>query len=211
MSSRHVTRAKNAMQHLGVLDITPKKKHHTAAEVAAEHQAKLEAKQEKECTKKASIKHVATYEKKQADQDVVSKAMPRAVPSKLKSKPILGKKKAIVVPPAVEEVTSLSDAKMSDAPVAPSVPKPRLKPIPHKKKVVIDAPTAEDDGFLLDAEMDDAAADSSPFKPDLTQASDTMTSDSHADGSDSTVPLSLPRKKAKISRKKAGKVSKSSV
>ncbi|KAG1837629.1 hypothetical protein DFJ58DRAFT_734231 [Suillus subalutaceus] len=211
MSSRRVTHAKNATQHLGILDITPKKKHHTAAEVAAERQAKLDAKQEKERTKKASIKRVATYEKKQADQDVVSKATPRAAPSKLKSKPIPGKKKAIVAPPAVEEDTSLSDAKMSDAPVAPSVPRPRLKPIPRKKKVVVDAPAAEDNGFLSDAEMDDAAADSSTFKPDLTQASNTMTLDSHADGSDSAVPLSLPREKAKISRKKAGKVSKSSV
>ncbi|KAG1873109.1 hypothetical protein F4604DRAFT_1681174 [Suillus subluteus] len=211
MSSQRVTRAKNATQHPGILDITPKKKHRTAAEVAAERQAKLDAKQEKECTKKASIKHIATYEKKQADQDVVSEAMPRAAPSKLKSKPIPGKKKAIVAPPAVEEDTSLSDAKMSDALVAPSVPRPRPKPIPHKKKVVIDAPAAEDDGFLSDAEMDDAAADSSPFKPDLTQASDTMTSDSHADGYDSAVPLLPPRKKVKMSWKKAGKVSKSSV
>ncbi|KAG1733263.1 hypothetical protein EDB19DRAFT_1911616 [Suillus lakei] len=220
--------AKNATQHPGIPDITPKKKHCTAAEVAAECQAKLDAKEEKEHIKKASIKRIANYEKKQADQGVVNNAMPWAppsksdpkpikknaivappaveddmsisdaemsdilvAPSKLKPIPIPIKKKAIVVPPAVKNNTSLSDAEMSDVWVAPSVPKPR--PIPHKKKVIVDAPAVEDNEFLSDAEMDDVAADSSAFNPYLTQPSDMMASDSHADGSDSAMPSSPPR------------------
>ncbi|KAG2110398.1 uncharacterized protein F5147DRAFT_652007 [Suillus discolor] len=79
MSTRRVTRAKNATQHPGIPDITPKKKHRTAEEVAAELQSKLDAKEEKERTKRAGIKRVAKYEKKQADQDVVTDATPKCV------------------------------------------------------------------------------------------------------------------------------------
>jgi hypothetical protein len=48
MSTRCVTRTKNATQHPGFVDAVPKKKCRTAAEVAAERQAKLDAKEEKE-------------------------------------------------------------------------------------------------------------------------------------------------------------------
>ncbi|KAG2337301.1 hypothetical protein BDR05DRAFT_895480, partial [Suillus weaverae] len=69
MSTRHVTHTKNATQHPGLVDVVPKKKRRTAAEVAAERQAKLDAKEEKECAKGAGIKCVAEYEKKQAEKD----------------------------------------------------------------------------------------------------------------------------------------------
>ncbi|KAG1735574.1 uncharacterized protein EDB91DRAFT_1250406 [Suillus paluster] len=190
MSTRRVTRAKNATQHPGIPDITPKKKHRTAAEVAAERQSQLDAKEEKERTKRASIKHIAKYEKKQADQDVVTDATPQAVPSKPKPKPIPSKRKAVVAPPAVEDMP---------------------RPIPRKKKVIVHTSAVEDNGFLLDAEMDDVVADSSTFNPDPTQPSDTMASDLDTDGSDSAMPSSPPRKKMKVSGKKAGKVTKSSV
>lgn len=225
MSTRRVTRAKNATQHPGIPDITPKKKRRTAEEVAAERQSKLDAKEEKERTKRASIKRVAKYEKNQADQDVVTDATPRAAPPK--PKPIPSKRKAVVAPPATKKkvtppatkkVTPPSDAEMSDAQAAPSVPRPRPKPIPRKQKVIVQTPAAEDNGFLSDAEMDDvaaemddAAADSSAFNPDPTQHSGTVTSDIDADGSDSAMPSSPPRKKTKVSGKKAGKVTKSSV
>ncbi|KAG2110497.1 hypothetical protein DEU56DRAFT_920176 [Suillus clintonianus] len=210
MSTRRVTRAKNATQHPGIPDITPKKKRRTAEEVAAERQSKLDAKEEKERTKRASIKRVAKYEKNQADQDVVTDATPRAALPK--PKPIPSKRKAVVAPPATKKkVTPPSDAEMSDARAAPSVPRPRPKPIPRKQKVIVQTPAAEDNGFLSDAEMDDAAADSSAFNPDPTQHSGTVTSDIDADGSDSAMPSSPPRKKTKVSGKKAGKVTKSSV
>ncbi|KAG2108815.1 hypothetical protein DEU56DRAFT_920453 [Suillus clintonianus] len=183
MSTRRVTRAKNATQHPGIPDITPKKKRRTAEEVAAERQSKLDAKEEKERTKRASIKRVAKYEKNQADQDVVTDATPRAALPK--PKPIPSKRKAVVAPPATKKkVTPPSDAEMSDARAAPSVPRPRPKPIPRKQKVIVQTPAAEDNGFLSDAEMDDAAADSSAFNPDPTQHSGTVTSDIDADGSD---------------------------
>ncbi|KAG2048437.1 hypothetical protein BDR06DRAFT_976008 [Suillus hirtellus] len=176
-------------------DITPKKKHCTAKEVAAEHQSKLDAKKEKERTKRAGIKCVARYEKKQADQDVVTDATPRAVQPKPKPKLVPSKRKAVVAPPAVKEDTPPSDAEMSDARAAPSVPKPR--PIPHKQKAIVHTPAVEDNGFLSDAEMHDAAVDSSAFNPDPTQPLDTTASDLDADGSDSAMPSSLPRKKMK--------------
>ncbi|KAG2117734.1 hypothetical protein DEU56DRAFT_918998 [Suillus clintonianus] len=170
--TRRVTRAKNATQHPGIPDITPKKKRRTAEEVAAERQSKLDAKEEKERTKRASIKRVAKYEKNQADQDVVTDATPRAALPK--PKPIPSKRKAVVAPPATKKkVTPPSDAEMSDARAAPSVPRPRPKPIPRKQKVIVQTPAAEDNGFLSDAEMDDAAADSSAFNPDPTQHSGT--------------------------------------
>ncbi|KAG2114135.1 hypothetical protein DEU56DRAFT_919634 [Suillus clintonianus] len=172
MSTRRVTCAKNATQHPGIPDITPKKKRRTAEEVAAERQSKLDAKEEKERTKRASIKCVAKYEKNQADQDVVTDATPRAALPK--PKPIPSKRKAVVAPPATKKkVTPPSDAEMSDARAAPSVPRPRPKPIPRKQKVIVQTPAAEDNGFLSDAEMDDAAADSSAFNPDPTQHSGT--------------------------------------
>ncbi|KAG2082021.1 uncharacterized protein F5147DRAFT_783441 [Suillus discolor] len=211
MSTRRVTRAKNATQHPGIPDIMPKKKHRTAEEVAAELQSKLDAKEEKERTKRAGIKRVAKYEKKQADQDVVTDATPRAAQPKPKPKPkpIPSKRKAVVAPPAVKEDTPPSDAEMSDARAAPSVPKPR--PIPRKQKAIVHTPAVEDNGFLSDAEMHDAAVDSSAFNPDPTQPSDTTASDLDADGSDSAMPSSPSRKKTKVSGKKAGKVTKTSV
>ncbi|KAG1859496.1 hypothetical protein C8R48DRAFT_774836 [Suillus tomentosus] len=74
---------------------TRRKKHHTAEEVAAERQSKLDAKEEKEHTKRAGIKCVAKYEKKQADQDVVTDATPRAAQPKPKPKPIPSKRNFI--------------------------------------------------------------------------------------------------------------------
>ncbi|KAG2123980.1 uncharacterized protein EDB93DRAFT_1258974 [Suillus bovinus] len=152
------------------------KKHHTAEEVAAERQSKLDAKEEKERTKRASIKHVAQYEKNQADQDVMTNATPCAAPPK--PKPIPSKRKAVVAPPATKKAKAKAN------------------------------PLQTEDGAA--AEMDDAAADSSAFNPDPTQHSGMVTSDIDTDGSDSEMLSSPPRKKTKVSGKKAGKMTKSS-
>ncbi|KAG1824696.1 uncharacterized protein BJ212DRAFT_1475989 [Suillus subaureus] len=84
--SHSLHHTKNATQHPGLIDVVLKKKCHTAAEVAAKHQAKLDAKEEKECAKGARIKCVADHEKKQADKDMSTNATPQAV-ALPKSKP----------------------------------------------------------------------------------------------------------------------------
>ncbi|KAG1796928.1 uncharacterized protein HD556DRAFT_1441103 [Suillus plorans] len=76
MSTRRATRAKNAAQHPGLLDLTPKRKCRMKAEVAADRQAKLEVKKEKERANDAGIKRVADYEKNQADNNALADATP---------------------------------------------------------------------------------------------------------------------------------------
>ncbi|KAG2094830.1 uncharacterized protein F5147DRAFT_778857 [Suillus discolor] len=113
-----VTRTKNATQHPGLVDAVPKKKRRTAAEVAAERQAKLDAKEEKERAKGAGIKRVAEYEKKQAEKDASTDATPRAAvlpKSKPRPKPIPKKTRAKspTLPP--EDDRFISDVEMDDS------------------------------------------------------------------------------------------------
>jgi hypothetical protein len=96
--NRVTTRAKNAQQRPGLVDLDKKKTCRTAAEVAAERKLKVDAKKEKEHTKRAGIQRVAQYEKSQADQDA-AEATPHAMPiPKSKSIP-RSKKKACAEPP----------------------------------------------------------------------------------------------------------------
>ncbi|KAG1871595.1 hypothetical protein F4604DRAFT_1681411 [Suillus subluteus] len=111
MSTCCVTRTKNATQWPGLVDMVPKKKCRTAAEVAAECQAKLDAKEEKERAKGAGIKRVTEYEKKQADKNKQtrtplpkSKPHPRPIPKKTHAKPS----------PPPEDDGFISDVEMED-------------------------------------------------------------------------------------------------
>jgi hypothetical protein len=76
------TRPKNADQHPGL--VVKKSTRRSSKEVAAERQAKEDAKREKERTKAAGIKRVAEYEMAQANKDAVE-ATPRVAP---KAKPL---------------------------------------------------------------------------------------------------------------------------
>ncbi|KAG1908783.1 uncharacterized protein F5891DRAFT_1180341 [Suillus fuscotomentosus] len=117
MSTHCITHTKNATQHPGLADMVPKKKCCMAAEVAAERQAKLDAKEEKKHAKAAGIKCVAEYEKKQADKDAStntilqaaalpkSKPCPRPIPKKIRAKPS----------PPPEDDGFISDVEMDDA------------------------------------------------------------------------------------------------
>jgi hypothetical protein len=71
------TRSKNADQHPGLA--VKKNARRSSKEVAAERQAKEDAKQEKAHTKAAGIKRVAEYEMAQASKDAAD-ATPRAAP-----------------------------------------------------------------------------------------------------------------------------------
>ena len=114
--NRVTTRAKNAHQHPGLVDLDNKRTRRTAAEVAAEHKLKVDAKNEKERTKRAGIQRVAKYEKSQAEQDA-AEATPRAMPiPKSKSIP-RSKKKAYAEPPPSD---SDSGAVPSDIGAVPS-------------------------------------------------------------------------------------------
>ena len=66
-AQRVSTHSKNAAQHPGL--VTKAKPRRSSKEVAAERQAKEDAKQEKARTKAAGIKRVAEYEMAQADKD----------------------------------------------------------------------------------------------------------------------------------------------
>ncbi|KAG1844763.1 hypothetical protein C8R48DRAFT_678368 [Suillus tomentosus] len=127
MSTRRVTRTKNATQRPGLVDAVPKKKRRTAAEVAAERQAKLDAKEEKERAKGAGIKRVAEYEKKQAEKDASTDATPRAAvlpKSKPRPKPIPKKTRAKSPTPPPEDDGFISDVEMDDAAIDTSTYNP---------------------------------------------------------------------------------------
>ncbi|KAG1812061.1 uncharacterized protein BJ212DRAFT_1483252 [Suillus subaureus] len=96
MSTCHITCTKNATQHPGLVDMVLKKKHHTAAEVAAERQAKLDAKEEKEHAKGARIKCCSLTK---------IKALSKAYSKKTYAKPS----------PPPEDDRFISDVKMEDA------------------------------------------------------------------------------------------------
>jgi len=73
------THARNTTQHPGLIIVKQDKKRWTKEEVQAEPQAKEDVKQEKACMKAVGIKHVATYEQNQANNDAVE-ATPKALP-----------------------------------------------------------------------------------------------------------------------------------
>ncbi|KAG2335812.1 hypothetical protein BDR05DRAFT_953807 [Suillus weaverae] len=127
MSTRRVTCTKNATQCPGLVDVVPKKKHCTAAEVAAECQAKLDAKEEKERAKGAGIKRVAEYEKKQAEKDASTDATLRAavlLKSKPRPKPIPKTTRAKSPTPPPEDDRFISDVEMDDAAIDTSTYNP---------------------------------------------------------------------------------------
>jgi hypothetical protein len=127
MSTRCVTRTKNATQCPGLVDVVLKKKRRTAAEVAAERQAKLDAKEEKERAKGAGIKHVAEYEKKQAEKDASTDATPRAAVlpnSKPRPKPSPKKTHEKSPTPPPEDDRFISDVEMDDAAIDTSTYNP---------------------------------------------------------------------------------------
>jgi hypothetical protein len=82
-TNRVTTRSKNATQHPGLID--QKQLRRTNDEVAALREAKEEAKNEKERTKKRGIKRVAAFEKQQADDDTMEQT-PKAV---IKPRPLV--------------------------------------------------------------------------------------------------------------------------
>lgn len=95
------TRSKNADQHPGLA--VKKNTRRSSKEVAAERQAKEDAKQEKARTRAAGIKRVAEYEMAQASKDAAD-ATPRAAP---KAKPLVRTR-------SYADVLKGSDDEMSD-------------------------------------------------------------------------------------------------
>jgi hypothetical protein len=95
------TRSKNADQHPGLA--VKKNTRRSSKEVAAERQAKEDAKREKARTKAAGIKRVAEYEMAQASKDAAD-ATPRAAP---KAKPLARTR-------SYADVLKGSDDEMSD-------------------------------------------------------------------------------------------------
>ena len=192
----HVTTcAKNTHQHPGLVDVDKKKTCRTAAEVAAECKLKVDAKNEKEHTKRAGIKHVAKYEKGQADQDA-AEATPCAMPMPKSKSIACSKKKARADTPRSDSDGGVvpSDVEMADhdsAEVTPrAMPMLKSKSITRsKKKAHADTPRSDSDGGAvpLDVEMSDLTSGPEEGEPD------------------SEAPSSPPRKKAKVGLKKAGK------
>ncbi|KAG2139788.1 hypothetical protein DEU56DRAFT_912055 [Suillus clintonianus] len=100
MSAHHVTRTKNATQYPGLPDVVLKNKHRKTAKVAAEHQFKLDIKEEKESNKDMFI-----------DATPRAAALPKPKPH---PRPILKKIHVKPTPLPVEDNMFISDVEMDD-------------------------------------------------------------------------------------------------
>jgi hypothetical protein len=108
-STRGVTTcSKNAAQHPGLI-VKTQRPRRTSKEVAAERQAKEDAKKEKALTKAANIKRIADYEIAQANKDALD-ATPKAIPGR---RPLIRTRSYADVL-AGNEIISDSDAETND-------------------------------------------------------------------------------------------------
>lgn len=76
------TRKTNKTQHPGAVDVSPKRKHCTSAQVAAERFAAAAEKQTKEADRVSKLQEVAVLENEMAEKEAADKASSRDPPAR---------------------------------------------------------------------------------------------------------------------------------